>query len=58
MKRNFKMQVVQMPGQGAPQSDPNTVDGEVVGGESQDSELNRSDDIVKPKAIKSGELLP
>ena len=55
MKRNFKIQVVQMPNQ----SDPNTVDGEVVGGDSAESDINRNDDVdAKPKAIKSGELLP
>ena len=47
MKRNFKIQVVQMP----PVNDPNTVDGDVVHGESNEMDAG-------PKVIKSGELLP
>lgn len=47
MKRNFKIQVVQMNSM----NDPNTVDGDVV---KDDSSNAKSD----PKVIKSGELLP
>ena len=47
MKRNFKIQVVQMP----PVSDPNTVDGDVIHEEPNDIDAG-------PKVIKSGELLP
>jgi len=57
MKRNFKVQVVQMPGQNSPsQNDPNTVDGEVVGGEAGSSQSEDSPDA--PRKIKTGELLP
>ena len=49
MKRNFKIQVVQM--QTTATTDPNTVDGDVV--------HEHSDEIDEgPKVIKSGELLP
>ena len=59
MKRNFKFQVIQMPGQSNPQSDPNTVDGEVVdGGSAESTSHSGQDNDGKPKAIKSGELLP
>ncbi len=53
MKKNFKVQVVQMPGQ----HDPNTVDGEIVGGGPASPPANNNS-IDQPKAIKSGELLP
>jgi UPF0716 protein FxsA len=46
MKRNFKIQVVQMP----TMNDPNTVDGDVVR-----DEASETDD--GPKVIESGELL-
>ncbi|MFK7768930.1 MAG: FxsA family protein [Mariniblastus sp.] len=52
MKRNFKFEVIQMPG--ANQNDPNTVDGDVV---QKHSGARDSDDPNKPKVI-SGELLP
>lgn len=53
MKRNFKIQVVQMP----PAYDPNTVDGEVLDRPPSD-EADSGERPVGPKAIRSGELLP
>lgn len=52
MKRNFKIQVMEMP----PIHDPNTVDGEVVNND--DNPPHAKNDMSGPKAIKSGELLP
>jgi UPF0716 protein FxsA len=52
MKRNFKIQVVQM----TSHQDPNTVDGEVVRDAEQGSDADVQDN--DPKAIRSGELLP
>ena len=51
LKRNFKMQVVQMPAE----FDPNTVDGEVVDLKPNDGDESGND---PPKRITTGELLP
>ena len=55
LKRNFKVQVIQMPGQD--RNDPNTVDGDVVH-RNRDGQSDVEDFPPKPKVIKSGELLP